>query len=274
MKQQKMRDEERTGNRAMELSSSSSSEALSIPGSEEQVEAVTEVQATAVAGTDYSVTIVMSQETVLKLKAGKFFLYGFKAVKSDSGGGYPLVWFKSQTFALQTVVGWQVQYQVYTSLDHIIPGGQIIASSSYPADLGDVLYVDSENGTGSIIQDGPPSSIALKNQTKTEFSCGISEVGPSGPKPMCAFPLYGKGAVAITPIEKVVLTFAAGPLDTGVVIAQAFSTSIGINLTGAPGNSRSVNYHINEGWEWGNKPWAKEYEAGWDLVPVLIESAM
>jgi hypothetical protein len=273
MKQQKMREEERTGNRDAELSGSSgSSQALAVRSSDEQMQAATEVEAVALAATGYKVIITMTEDTVKKLKNGGFFLYGFKAVQSEAGGGYPLVWFKSQTFGLQTIVAWQVQYQAYTSLEEIVTGGTITASNPYDADLGDILYVETQNGMGSIIQGGPTSSISIKNQTQTEFTCGISEVGPEGSKPMCAFPLYGMHANTITPIEKVVLTFASEPVNTGQVIQQAFSTSLKIDLTGAPGNSRTVEYAINTGWKWGGSPWAKQIEAGWDLVPVLIES--
>lgn len=90
---------------------------------------------------------------------------------------------------------------------------------------------------------------------------------------MCAFPLYGTNLNVITPIEKVLLTFSSEPANTGQVIQQAFSTSLKIDLTGAPANTRTVNYDINKGWEWGGETWAKKYQAGWDLVPVLIESA-
>lgn len=273
MRQQKMPDEERTGNMEAEMSGSNSSEALTVRESGQQVVAALEVPELMLAGTGYQVIIKMSQETVTKLKNGKYFLYGFKAVQSKAGGGYPLIWFKSQTFGLQTLVAWQVDYQVYTSLEEIIPNGTITASNPYPADLGNILKVETGTGTGTVIQGGPESSISIKNLTKTEFTCGISEVGPEGAKPMCAFPLYGTNLNVITPIEKVLLTFSSEPQNTGQVIQQAFSTSLKVNLTGAPSKTRTVSYHINEGWSWGGEPWAKTYEAGWDLVPVLIEPA-
>jgi hypothetical protein len=271
MKQQKMRDEELTGNRDVETSGSGS-EALAVRDSNEQAGALV-VPELVLAGAGYQVVINMSQDTVTKLKNGKFFLYGFKAVQSQEGGGYPLVWFKSQTIGLQTVVAWQTEYQVYTSLQEIIPNGTITASNPYPADLGETLYVESETGAGAVLQGGPSTSISIQNQTETEFTCGISEVGPEGTKPMCAFPLYGTNLNVITPIEKVLLTFSSSPVNTGQVIQQAFSTSLKIDLTGAPANTRTVKYDINKGWEWGGATWAKKFEAGWDIVPVLIESA-
>jgi hypothetical protein len=79
-------------------------------------------------GTDYLVNISMSVDTVQELLQNNFYLYGFKAVQSAIGGGSPLVWFKTETYSTQTAVGWEEQYQAYTSNSNIITNGPVTAS--------------------------------------------------------------------------------------------------------------------------------------------------
>ena len=224
---------------------------------------------------DYTVSVAMDQQTVDSLFGGGFFLYGFKAVKA-AGNGAPLVWFKSQDFSLDTTVQWEVLYQAYTSKSSIIPNGTIKATSPYDIDLDQTLNVTSPTGTGAVDTTvGVPGAISIMNLTTTQFTCGISQQQASGDySPMCAFNLFGNNLDVIAPIEKVFLMFSTNPVNTGTVVMQAYSPGLLIDLTGAPGNERTVMYDINAGWSWeGGASWAKAYPANANLVPILIQSS-
>ncbi|MGO4452169.1 hypothetical protein AB4Y96_24885 [Phyllobacterium sp. TAF24] len=219
--------------------------------------------------TQYGVSIKMDQATVEALSNGDYSLYGFKAVQSSAGGGRPLVWFKSTEFGLDTGVSWEVQYEAYTSRSAIIPNGQIKGLSSYPIDLGQMLEVETPQGTGVVV-DGTAGMISIENRTATQVTCGISEVVDGTPQPLCAFPLYGNGLDAIVPIQKVMFTFSTRPVNTGTVIEQAYSQSILIDLTAK--TNREVSFDINKGWAWGGYSWAQAIRPSTNVVPLLIES--
>ena len=218
---------------------------------------------------NYQVKITMSDETVGLLVKGKFNLYGFKAVQSTQGGGAPLVWFKTDTFSATTDVDWQVQYQAYTSRSSIIANGQITASFATDINLGQKLQVEA-GGIGAVVGGGPPTAISIQNTTQTLFTCGISEMTGGSPKPLCAFPLYGLQMDVIAPIEKVLLMFSTTPVNTGVVIEQAYSSGIFVDLTGD--ENRAVGFDINKGWDWGGFNWAQQIAPDEKLSPLLIES--
>jgi hypothetical protein len=219
--------------------------------------------------TNYGVSITMDQATVEALSSGNYSLYGFKSVQSSAGGGRPLVWFKSNDFGLDTDVTWEVQYEAYTSRSAIIPNGQIKGLSSYSIDLGQMLEVETPQGTGNVV-DGTPGIISIENLTATQVTCGISEVVDGTAQPLCAFPLYGNGLDAIVPIQKVMFTFSTKPVNTGTVIEQAYSQSILIDLTAK--TSREVSFDINSGWSWGGYSWAQAIRPSTNVVPLLIES--
>ncbi|NLS21017.1 hypothetical protein HGP16_31445 [Rhizobium sp. P40RR-XXII] len=219
--------------------------------------------------TDYGVTISMDQNTVAALSSGNYSLFGFKGVQTSAGGGVPLVWFKSDDFGLDTEVSWEVQYEAYTSRSAIIPNGQIKGLSSYAIDLGQMLEVETPQGTGSVV-DGTEGMISIENLTTTQVTCGISEVVDGTAQPLCAFPLYGNGLDAIVPIQKVMFTFSTNTVNTGTVIEKAYSQSILIDLTAK--THREVSFDINEGWSWGGFSWAQAIRPSTNVVPLLIES--
>lgn len=220
-------------------------------------------------GTPYQVTISLDETTLTDLVSGNYQLYGFKAVQTSQGGGAPLVWFSTQNFMASTVVNWEEQYQAFTSLSQIIPGGTINASSPYDITLDQTLNVG-PNGVSTVTEGGTASAISIKNTTSTQFTCGISEIQDGSPLPLCAFPLYGNQVDVIAPIEKVLLMFSTVPVNTGTVIEQAYSQAILIDLTGD--NQRSVSFDMNNGWNWGGFSWAQAVPADANLVPLLIEA--
>jgi hypothetical protein len=224
--------------------------------------------------TPYEIDISMNGQTVNALQAppNPYFLYGFKAVKA-SGNGAPLVWFKTSDYGLATALSWTEQYQAYTSLDQIVPGGKITATNAYDIGLDNTLDVASPDGTGSVdTLQGAPSAISIANQTSTQFTTGISQVQPDGTvTPMCAFPLYGNMLDAIAPIELVLLMFSTEAYNTGTVVEQSYSAGVLVDLTAE--QTRSLNFDINAGWSWGGGPWAQIVAPNENLVPLLIQSS-
>jgi hypothetical protein len=222
---------------------------------------------------DYTIDISMSDDTVAKLLGQGFSLFAFKAVDSSNTGGVPLVWFKTQNFATDTLVEWKVDYEAYTSLTAIVPKGKITASNHYGIDLGQRLVVMGDTGTGNVDKNGVPKAISILNQSPKHkpMTCGIAQLVGGSATPMCAFPLNGTGLDVIAPIEKVFLMFATNKVDTGTVIEQSFGQGILIDLTAA--NERQVTYDIDAGWGWDGGVWATTYPASTEMVPFLIESS-
>jgi hypothetical protein len=219
---------------------------------------------------DYQIEIDLSEKTVEALDGGNFVLYGFKGVRTTATGA-PLVWFQSTNFATNTYVDWTVDYETFTSMSAVIPGGTIRASNHYPTGLGETLNVNSPKGTGSVVQEGTKGALSIHNLTSTQMTCGISQKQFTGEStPMCAFPIYGQHLNVIAPIERVLLMFSSLTVNTGTVIEKAYSPGILVDLTG--GRSRTVSYDINEGWSWGSAPWGRSVAANANLVPLLIEA--
>lgn len=216
---------------------------------------------------NYEVDISLPPATVDALKNGGFALYAFKAVKSSMAGGAPLVWFRTTSFLSTTAVTWEEQYEAYISTSEIIANGQIEASAKIATDLGQTAHV-TQNGNMTKSSDGGTGAISLLNDGTAPWTAGISQVAKGKASPMCAIPLYGGGLDVIVPIQKVLLTFATTPVNTGTVIYKAFSPSVMIDLTSA--QQRSVSFDINKGWSWGDGTWAKSIPASADLVPLLI----
>ncbi len=221
-------------------------------------------------GQPYSVDITLSPETVTALNGGTYYLYGFKAVQATQGGGKPLVWFKTEAYSANTNVAWTEDYEAYTSRNSIITNGEITASFSTPANLGETLQVQ-PGGVGPVVAGGPDTAISILNTTDDQFTCGISERQDGVAKPMCAFPLYGNQMDVIAPIEKVLFMFSTKPVNTGTVVEQAYSSSILIDLTSS--NNRAVSFDINKGWDWGGFNWGRALAPDVNLVPLLIEPA-
>jgi hypothetical protein len=217
----------------------------------------------------YNLNISMDGETVEKLESMGMHLYAFKAVKATGNAGRPLVWFRSDTFSLNTQVNWRVEYQAYSSRNEIVPNGQIVSSAAYPADLGQTFTITGTRGTGEVTQAGDPRAITIRSAVETRFSCGVSQKNDNGYAPICALPIFNGFADVIVPVEKVLVMFASDTVNTGTVITKAYSPAVLVDLTGV--TSRTVSYSIDKKWSWGGATWARGVEADADLVPLLIE---
>ncbi len=224
--------------------------------------------------TQYTLNIAMDDATVNGLAAGNFSLYAFKAVQTKIGGGQPVVWFKTKEFSLSTVVTWSLDFGAYTSKTQIIANANIVASASYPINLGQILEVQQPRGTGAVKQDGTADAISIYNTTNTPFTCGISvKAGnSSNANAICAFPLFGENTNVIVPIEKVLVMFASDEVNTGTVIEKAFTSSFLVDMTGASNNTRQIKYDINASWDAGGAGWANKQKPNVQLAPLLILS--
>lgn len=219
--------------------------------------------------THYAIVVNMSTTTVNELTASNYQLFGFKAVQSTMGGGVPVVWFASSNYSTSTQVSWSESYMAYTASSSQISGGTIDASFTVPIDLGQTLTVDSSDGTGTVSGGGTPGAISINNTSGVQFTTGIGQDVLGQSSPMCAFPLYG-GLDVIMPIEKVLLMFSTTPLNNGSVVEQSYSPGLLIDLTGAPNNTRTVNFDINAGWSFDGIDWATPVPANETLVPILV----
>lgn len=218
--------------------------------------------------TSYKVDVTMTGETLDGLKG--YHLYGFREVPGPAGAK-PVLWFQTTSFELTSTIAWTEDYQVYTSLDDAT---QVEPAASYPVELGQVLRVTSPTGAGEVTsQGGVDGAISVLNLTSTSFTCGIAQAQPNGSLvPVSVLPLPGNSANQIVPDEKIILMFATVPLNTGVVVEQAYSPAILIDLTGV--SNRSVSYDIQSGWSWQNQAgWATLYSATQDLLPLIKPTA-
>ncbi|HEX2209649.1 MAG TPA: hypothetical protein VHG93_18355 [Longimicrobium sp.] len=222
----------------------------------------------------FKVNLALTGETVSTLQQYGYKLYGFRVVQG-SQGAMPVVWFQTTTFELSNTIEWTEEYQAYTSRSEVIPRGHINAAAAYPADLGQVLQVTNPMGIGQVTkQGGTEGAICIVNLTSSRFTCGISQAQPDGSfGPICAFPLLGNNMDEIVPIEKIFLMFSSVPLNTGVVLEQAYGPGVLIDLTGV--SSRSVSYDADAGWSWPDQAaWAISYPPNQNLVPLLIQPSV
>jgi len=220
-------------------------------------------------GSNYEIDISMSQATMDTLKKQGFALFAFKAVKTKISSGAPVAWFRNTKFLPSTSIRWEENYQAYISDSAMIPQGEIDATNSFEAELGQTANV-TETGVLSVDRSGTPGAISILNQGKTSWIAGISQTANGVNAPMCAIPLNGKMMDVIVPIEKVLVTFTSSTINTGTVFYQSYSTGMLIDLTGI--TKRSVSFDIDNGWSNGGQSWGREITPNQDLVPLLIEN--
>lgn len=228
--------------------------------------------------TNYQVTINFGEGTAESLNAQKYSLYAFKAVQGTPGG-QPVLWFSyppaGGKFMPTIIISWKVAYSAYISTSvELNSGVEVMASSTTPANLGDIINVMDESGTLTPKKGGPGTAISVSNQTATPYNCGLSQAANNGPSQiLCAFPLNGKHIETITPVEKVALMFSNTPQDLGTVIIQSFSSGVLIDLTEAPDQTRTVSYDINKGWDYGQSEWGTDINENDVLAHYLISDS-
>jgi hypothetical protein len=192
-------------------------------------------------------------------------------VQANAANAAPLVWFQSQTFLANTQVNWTDQYQAYISSSQIIPNGTIAVANAIEIGIGQTATVD-PNGNLTVNTQGPPSAISFVNQSPNQWTNGIAQVVlGQALSPVVALPLYGSMMNLIAPIETVLLTIASARISTGTMLSQSPAAGVLIDLTSA--SSRTVNFDINYGWNWGGGSWGTLVQAGADLAPILIRQS-
>jgi hypothetical protein len=217
----------------------------------------------------YRVAITMTAATANALAASGFALLGFKAVRSSDRAGTSLVWFRAQRYSLNTTVTWRASYQAYTAVRETGAAAAIEASASYDIAPGELLEVEHPTGTGAVRLGGTPGAISLHNQTTTPFDCGISQSQDGVAGPVAAFRLYGLNLQVIYPTERVLLVFSTAQLGPGAAVHDSPGLGLLVELEGA--HDRAVSYDLNDGWRWGEQPWAQQVAPGTELAPLLIE---
>ena len=231
----------------------------------------------------------MSAPTVAQLRKGSFALFAFRAVKSNDTSGRPLVWRKTNRYAIETQIQWPLAYQAYTSFAPLTPNQRITPGFSTQASLGQTLKVDQAGAIGTVINSGAARAISIDNQIKESFTCGLSQDtkaetprdATQGGEPFCGFPIFPGFVQVPFPIEQVLVVFSSAALEPGDVINGslaanglspserfAVSPALLIDLTGV--TERRVSFDLTEGWQWGNQSWGVPVAATADLVPILI----
>jgi len=217
-----------------------------------------------------NVNISMSADTVEELQKSGYSLFAFRAVETSREDGMPVVWFSTGNYAENTQVNWMETYEAYASNSKVEEGVQVTASCHRLIDLGQKMDVTKPIQCQNPVA-GIKEVISVANTTDAKIpSVGISEKDNLGKfAPLCAFSLLGLNLIMIKPITKVFLMFGTNTMVTKTVIAKSIGPGIIIDLTEK--QERYVSYDANKGWKWNPKEgYAKDYEAGSDLVPQLI----
>lgn len=220
----------------------------------------------------YRIIINMSDETVRELDELGFSLYAFKAVQATGSAARPLVWFVSETYSAETRVEWETVFQAYSSFSEIVPKGSVTARANYGIDLGQTFIIDSEQGVGRVEQEGTETAITISNDVTRRFTCGISQETNGVFAQVCAAPIISGATNTFVPVEKVLLLFATESYDTGTVIIRSFGPGVLVNMTGAPGNTRTVSYSVKDRWTFSGT-FAQPVSSRTDIVPLLVESS-
>lgn len=219
----------------------------------------------------FSVTITMSDDTVTALKEDGFQLFGFKGVSGPvSREARPLVWFKASEFSGITTVKWTEQYGCYTSTTTDIAANTVIeASDTKLMALGKTMNVG-DGGIGTVVNTGDPGLLAISNQDKKEYTCGVTVMNPFTKvnSPICAFPLFIGAIDNFAPIEIIYLMFATDPVDTGTVIEQSFDRGISVDLTGVTAPV-SLSFDIGPT-GWSGPGFSTSHPANTALLPLLV----
>ncbi|MEV6796195.1 twin-arginine translocation signal domain-containing protein [Streptomyces sp. NPDC051320] len=201
-------------------------------------------------GTAYGIDISMSAQTTGVLTAGLYQLRMFKAVQSAAPGGVPTLWASIGNYSEETRLSWTEQYFAFASTQYDYRRARLGGVAAMPIASGQALDVG-PGAVGTVVDSGgSPGAITFRNTTADPFTCGLAQPSPDGgpTMPLCAFPLRGSSPVAVKPLRKVALAFAAGPLWPGSVVRSPVGRTVLVDLTRA--KSAELSYDINAGWSW------------------------
>lgn len=206
--------------------------------------------------TNYAFNVQMDQKTIDGL-LHTYTMFGMQSTVSsvETDNTKASAWMLNTTFGKTTTVSWSIGYGMYTGIHQELSTGQDINTNNpytEKVDLKDVLYVDSDAGTGVIKKgQGVASSLEVYNSTATVFSCGaLMNNQPSSQPPVfsptCIFDLHGHQSVVMQPVEKVLFFFATEKYNQGAVIESASTDALLVDFTDT--QTRTVTYDIDAGW--------------------------
>ena len=220
---------------------------------------------------DYSLTINVDQDSLAKMNASNIKLFAFRSVETNSSGGAPLVWQRGDLVYKQQVIGWNVNYGAFFTDEKISGNANYSGISNYPIKLGQVLSIDN-TGTGEITDEGTNGTVSVLNNSKRDFSCGVSQEDTNGDlSPICAFPLLTSFIDLMIPIEKVALIFASDTSKTSTVYYRARGPGILVDLTSPTAKNRVLNYSLSDGWVADKLGTSNLFDANTDMSKMLIE---
>ena len=211
--------------------------------------------------TSYQITITVSNDTLAALTSGGFSLCALKATATTAGGGQPLFWLVTKQFATTMSLEWTSACAVATI--QFQQNVTIVASAEI--DYGEVLTLPA----GTISGGGLPDAMSMLNSSSTQYTSGLCSASGGIYSPAAAIPLYGNMMNAFAPVEHVLLMFTTYPARQGEPILRAYAQGLFVDLTSAP--SRAVSFDINDGWSWGDAPWARTVPPNTLLTPLLIQ---
>ena len=181
----------------------------------------------------YTVEIDCDQETADYLSKG-FKMVAWKGVSSDHPGGEPTVWFSYDKTGKTNVLTWQESFQCYSSTDQIVPNGVIKTSNNYLIDFDNTFQLTNPvNGDGVVTKGGDPQAMTINGVPGgPAFTVGISQQVGDTPtyNPLVALTCAGDTSIEIIPIEKVLLTFMTGTINTGTVYYTAQTSGMCVPL--------------------------------------------
>lgn len=221
-------------------------------------------------------TITMSAATVQGLQDEDYALYAFTAVHYGPrltqarafGGGYPLVWFRQETYLTNTVVRFDDTLpSAYVSATALAENAVIQVGDSYVTDLAQTVLVD-QNGLLTGLSTGSPGTVSLLNTGQVAWTCGLSLPVNEVPRPVCAFPLHGGALDMIAPTATVLVMFAINSIPLGSAVSTAYSN--GLHVDFGSETQRIVEFDIDTGWSANAAIWARTVPAGTDIGSLLI----
>jgi hypothetical protein len=179
------------------------------------------------------------------------------------------VWLRLPVVANDIVIECGTQLQAYTSTDVNTPETPIHVSFATDIAIGQILTVNSKQGTGEVKADGEPQLVSILNQTGAAFATGISS-GHNFSKDivrMCTMPLFGSDLKVLLPTVKAFLMVSGATVEVGTVLTHSSGPGVIVELS--EDHERTLSYDIDAGWSWGGGAWASSVPPTTDLVPIL-----
>jgi hypothetical protein len=197
---------------------------------------------------DYNIEVDCDTSTSDYLTNGGFSLVTWKGVSSATKG-QPTVWFTYSNIGSKNTVSWNESFQCYSSTSKIVPNGVIATSNPYAIGFNQTFAItNGKSGTGTVTTGGGDTCMTIDGCEGFEWTVGLSQKVGTNFNPLCAFDCAGDTEIKIVPIEKVLLTFMTGTINTGTVYYTATTSGMLVDVTAHVGGTLIVSYDKNTGW--------------------------